>query len=167
MTAGSTYTPIATNTTSGTSTSTITFSSISGTYTDLVLVISAKAATVGMDLGIQLNGDTTTTYSSTFLTGNGTSAGSYKDTNANKLTLEYNASVRTGEYSVHIVNFQNYSNTTTYKTVINRANSTTGTDGVVGLWRNTSAINSMSIATYGGSNYAAGSTFTLYGITAA
>jgi hypothetical protein len=65
----------------------------------------------------------------------------------------------------------NYSNSTTYKTVLgrsNRASSDTAAD--VGLWRSTSAITRIDLA-MGGSfptnNFASGSTFTLYGIAAA
>jgi len=167
MAAGSTYTPIATNTVSGSTTNTITFSSISGTYTDLVLFISAKTITTSADFGIQFNGDTGTNYSVTYLTSTGSSANSYKASNVNKITPEYNASVRTGEYGAYIINFQNYSNTTTYKTVLCRTNSTTGSDAVVGVWRNTAAITSISIFTDGGPYLAAGSTFNLYGIASA
>ena len=46
MAAGSTYTPLATNTLSSSSAS-ITFSSISGSYTDLVLVMNRKQNIAG------------------------------------------------------------------------------------------------------------------------
>jgi len=65
----------------------------------------------------------------------------------------------------------NYSNTTTYKTLLTRANqASNGVDACVGLWRSTAAINAVSIATtaYGGSSSVqTGSIFTLYGIKAA
>jgi len=61
----------------------------------------------------------------------------------------------------------NYSNTTTYKTGLVRANSAaSGTDAIVGLWRSTAAITSI-VATHDTAQFATGSTFTLYGIASA
>jgi hypothetical protein len=58
----------------------------------------------------------------------------------------------------------NYSNTTTFKTMLNRSNvPSTGTGATVGLWRNTAAISSLTITSESG-NLQSGSTFTLYGI---
>ena len=61
----------------------------------------------------------------------------------------------------------NYSNATTYKTVIARHDSWDSyTVGNVGLWRNTAAITSLTISTQT-FNMGVGSVFTLYGIKAA
>ena len=67
-----------------------------------------------------------------------------------------------------IINIQNYSNTTTYKTILGRANNAvTGVTETVGLWRSTSAITSMTLLqSYGSDLFKTGSTFTLYGIKA-
>ena len=61
MAAGATYTQIAT-TTLGSSQSTITFSSISGAYTDLVLVVTAKVSSA-TDLWVRANSDSGSNYS--------------------------------------------------------------------------------------------------------
>jgi hypothetical protein len=64
----------------------------------------------------------------------------------------------------------NYSNTSTYKTSISRSGNpaSEGTDVIVGLWRNTAAISTIDIVTLsGGTQFVAGSIFTLYGIAAA
>ena len=63
----------------------------------------------------------------------------------------------------------NYSNSTTYKTVISRGgNAATWVTTNVGLWRNTAAITSVKVfASDASSNMNSGSTFTLYGIAAA
>jgi hypothetical protein len=67
----------------------------------------------------------------------------------------------------------NYSNTSTYKSFLNRiANNNSSFPGVttsVGLWRSTDAINTLTIApdTSDGRYFISGSTFTLYGIAAA
>lgn len=67
------------------------------------------------------------------------------------------------------MNFQNYSNTTTFKTMIGRNGAAAfDVEASVQLWRSTSAINTLQLfAGQGGINFTSGSTFTLYGITAA
>jgi hypothetical protein len=61
----------------------------------------------------------------------------------------------------------NYSNSNTYKTSLTRGTAPAAeTSAVVGLWKNTNAITSVTIL-LDANNIAAGSTFTLYGIKAA
>jgi len=158
MPAGSTYTPIATTTLSS-STNSVTFSSISGSYTDIVVIFNGTADS---GLSFTLNSDTGTNYSRIFLYGNGSAAGSGINSNVGVGYMGY-----AGDYGNYTINFQNYSNTTTYKTVLWRS-SNAGTAAVAGvdLWRSTSAINSIKLQAVG-SNIASGSTFTLYGILAA
>jgi len=168
MAAGSTYTPIAT-TTLGSTTASYTFTSIPSTYTDLVLVASivTGSGTPGMYYQVG-NGsiDTSTNYSSTVLLGTGSAANSYRYSNAT--AIYGNVTGDTASTVVSIAHFQNYSNTTTNKTVLCRHSS--AADYVmttVGLWRSTSAINQIKVLAVGTNTYAAGTTFTLYGIQAA
>ena len=159
-----TYEPIAT-TTLGSNAPSVTFSSISGTYTDLVLVFSGSV-TVPEDFQIQVNSDTGSNYSRTWVTGNGSAAASARASSDTKMRLAQNGYATTGISNV-IVQFMNYSNTTTNKTVLSRANNAaTGTDAIVNLWRSTAAITSIYVYVPSG-NFATGSTFTLYGILAA
>jgi hypothetical protein len=173
MAAGSTYTPIAT-TTLGSAQSTITFSSIAGTYTDLV-VVSTVAFNNTSDLTLRFNGDTssTTLYSWTVVSGNGSSAVSTRASNTNYVLADYNGfpTSTVGEY-VSIVHIMNYSNSTTFKTAISRGNSANsghGTDAIVSLYRSTSPITSITfgMGSLHTQNFAVGSTITLYGIKAA
>jgi hypothetical protein len=155
-----TYTPIATQTLS-TSAASVTFSSIPGSYTDLVLVINPTMAS-NADVTLIFNGDTANNYSSTYLSGNGTTASSSRFSTMPKIYLD---SINTGtgivQYNVSIMN---YANTTTYKTALARfASAGVGTQATVGLWRSTAAITSMTI-TGDSINFTPGSTFTLYGI---
>jgi hypothetical protein len=166
MAAGSTYTPIAT-TTLGSSATSYTFSSIPSTYTDLVLVIQTQWTTSGnSDCGLRFNGDTGSNYSRTYVEGNGTSATSGRGSNEN---IMYITGYFSNTISTQIFQIMNYANTTTYKTAINRESSNPSDSNVgakVGLWRSTAAINSVTII--GASKtFAAGSTFTIYGIAAA
>jgi hypothetical protein len=166
MAAGSTYTPIAT-TTLGTAASSVTFSSISGAYTDLVLVTNIKGSTASYPQ-FRLNSDTASNYSDTELGGNGTSAVSGRNSNSTLGYFSRSAVFSTSNFSFNaIINFQNYSNTTTYKTWLSRANEAgSETDAVVGLWRSTSAITSIVVSAASGT-MEIGSTFSLYGIAAA
>jgi hypothetical protein len=166
MAAGSTYTPIATYTLPSAQAS-YTFSSISGAYTDLVLVINVISTSSSANyLYLQYNGDTGSNYSTTILSGTGTSAVSDRFANRTNFNIDYYATPNT-EIGNRIVQIQNYSNTTTYKTGLVRANRAGGgTDAIIGLWRSTAAITSILI-THDTAQFATGSTFTLYGILAA
>lgn len=157
----STYEKIAT-TTLGSSTATVTFSSISGAYTDLVAVCNI-VGTPNTYMLVTLNGDSGSNYSRTVLAGTGSAASSYRSSNT--------TSIDTGFYfsnssSNAIFNFNNYSNATTYKTALVRGNTVNYEVAAAAyLWRNTNAITT--IAFSGTANYLTGSTFTLYGIKAA
>ena len=158
-----TYEPIAT-TTLGSNASDITFSTIPSTYTDLVLVVNGYL-TVDDNVFLQFNGDTGSNYSFTILRGDGSSATSTRDSNKTLLFLGGILTTATGNT---ISSIQNYSNNTTYKTVLTRTNGVTSgaTQARVGLWRDTSIITSVKVGVASG-NFVAGATFTLYGIKAA
>jgi hypothetical protein len=160
----STYDKIDTRTLAS-DTATITFSTIPATYTDLVLIASVKNNSGGSRaMQMLLNLDTGTNYSTTQLIGDGSSAVSSRSTGT--AYLDVTVTVPGTEFAPCIFNFQNYSNTNTFKTVINR-NGITNTRAVVSLWRSTSAINSIRFQMGGSDLYSTGSTFTLYGIKAA
>jgi hypothetical protein len=157
----STYEPIAT-TTLGSAASSVTFSSITGTYTDLVLVANYQISTSNQFLTMQFNSDTGSNYSYTNLYGEGTAAASDRTSNATAGRLSFYGS----DQSNAIASIMNYSNTSTNKTVVSRDNTNTYVVTRVNLWRNTSAVTSLVIGTSSG-NITSGSTFTLYGIKAA
>jgi hypothetical protein len=159
-----TYTLIASSTASGSSNS-VTFSSIPGTYTDLVLVLSANVQTATDYLRLRINSDTGSNYSYTFVYGTGSTAASSRQSNVTSVI--YNA-INTGSSpNISIIQFMDYSNTTTNKTFLTRntvpANET---NAFVALWRSTSAITSITIDGTDGRNFTSGSTFKLYGIEA-
>jgi len=163
-----TYTPIQTTTLTGNQT-TVTLTSIPGTYTDLVLVINAKNDTL-TNSEIRFNSDSTTNYSMTALFGDGATAQSVRETSTAQASIDYISYLYTDNFAYsNVIQIMNYSNTTTNKTFLARANSAaSGVDFIVGLWRQTAAITSLSILTTTGTrNFASGSTFTLYGIKAA
>ena len=160
----STMTPIATQTLAS-ATATVTFSSIPQTYTDLVIIISAQNATGGDALGTRFNSDTATNYSNTRIIGNGSTASSTRDSNQTAINSGY---TRNTSDSPNLISVNNYSNSTTYKTLLSRGgNAEAETKASVGLWRSTAAITSISFINLSGYNFTSGATFTLYGVKAA
>jgi hypothetical protein len=161
-----TYEPISTQTL-GTAVATVTFSSIPQTYTDLVLVFAGSSSTLSTDsIDIQFNGDTTTNYSNTFLSGNGSAASSGRNSNFN---YGVGALITSSEIVNSTWQIFNYTNTTTFKTILARGNIAGALLRLnVVLWRKTpEAITSILLKNDTAQNFAVGSTFTLYGIKAA
>ena len=169
--ATNTYIALDKVTTSGSSTTSITFSSISSAYTDLFIVCSAANTTTSTNMLVRFNSDSGTNYSQTTISGTGTSVGSnrYSSMSAIYVIERHEMTSASNTYSTSNINVQNYSNTTTYKTILSRSGTVNsgaaGTDATVGLWRSTSAITSVTILVNAGA-FAAGSTFSLYGIKA-
>jgi len=163
----STYTPIASQTL-GSAAASVTFSSIPQGYTDLIIVCDAIASAAA-NYELTFNSDTGANYSRTGLQGNGSTASSLRTTNANFIRCDQGGNLETTFGNPLLVSIMNYSNTTTYKTILSRSgggSSAGGTGAVVGLWRNTTAITSLNFAC-SGATFSSGSTFSLYGITAA
>ena len=158
-----TYEPIATTTVSGSSTNSITYSAL-GSFTDIIIISNGKFDSGDNGYNLNFNSDTGSNYSTTYLYGDGSSAASVRTTNATAISAaRMNATAGAG-----ITQVMNYANSTTYKTVLTRGNSTSIVNANVGLWRNTNAITSLTVSCPAGISYfVAGSTFTLYGIKAA
>jgi hypothetical protein len=158
-----TYDPIATNTL-GSSSGSVTFSSIPSTYTDLIIVFSGTTpALVAVD--IQFNGDTSAIYSRLIMSANGSTTVSDRELNQNQSSI----GLSTTAQSNTIFQVFNYSNTTIFKTILSRANTPASlVRACFGLYRSTSAITSVTLSvTNSSSTFDTGSTFTLYGIKAA
>ena len=163
----STYEAIATSTL-GSAQSTITFTSISQSYTDLIAIFNgSNSGTTQYFLQVG-NGsiDTGSNYSTAGLTGNGSSPLSTSYSNE---TVGVRADLyATGGGNIKNTIFQlnNYSNSNIFKTILIRSSlPVSETVACAGLWRSTSAINTVRLTCSGG-NFETGSTFTLYGIKA-
>lgn len=164
MAAGNTYTPISTTTLSSSQTN-LTFSSIPGTYTDLIIIYQGKSSTTGFDAYMRFNSDSGSNYGTVYMSGTGTAAQTGLQSSNTGILLDNYGAVFTTEFNITRINIMNYANATTYKTAIIRSDyAGSGTDMNVGVWRNASTITSITIV---GSSFATGSTFTLYGIVAA
>ena len=160
-----TYKPIQSVTLTA-NTASITFSGIDQSYTDLIVVSTNAFTVAGNDIYLTFNGDSSTSYSMTAMNG-GLSAGtSFRSTSASNISLGQGWGFDLTA-SPMVLNIFNYSNTTMYKSTLARINNSSGTykftRALIGTWRNTAAINSVTIAT-GSYFFTAGSTFSLYGI---
>jgi hypothetical protein len=156
-----TYEPISTQTL-GSAQASVTLSSISATYTDLVLVVQGTS-TVDEPILMRLNGDTGSNYSWTQLGGDSGSAFSSRATSQTSIRIGFGSTAQGN----HIAQIMNYSNATTYKTNLSRSNKgAADVRAIVGLWANTSAVTSITVIQNAG-DFSSGCTFTLYGIKAA
>ena len=168
-----TYEPIAT-TTLGSATSSITFTAIPSTYTDLVLVFNGSLVSADYVVVQVGNGsiDTGNNYSKTQLYGNGSTATSSRGSNQ---PYFYQPEPMNTNQNNMIINFMNYANTSVYKTMLMRGNTPLSDGGATGtvtaevaLWRNsTAAIERIKVSTYAAANFNIGTVCTIYGIKAA
>jgi hypothetical protein len=160
-----TYEPIV-STTLTSAASDVTFSSIPSTYTDLVIVGSIKTATLtNPACYVRFNDDTGSNYSVTNMYGNGTSAGSVRFSGQTFIRYNYVTDPNTTNFATMIMNINNYSNSTTYKTALTKFGlASIALDSTVGLWRSTSAITQVTFILESATNFASGCVFTLYGI---
>jgi hypothetical protein len=153
-----TFEPIATQSLSGAGS--VSFTSIPQTYTDLYAVV--RGVVPGAIMKLQYNGDTAN-YQTTLLWGNGSGVALARYGEAWIFVISGGSGA---DEDTALINIQNYSNTTTYKTSLSRAGAydATTTTGAQ-LWKSTAAINRvdfvLSSATF------TNGTATLYGIKAA
>lgn len=145
--------------------SSVSFTSISGTYKDLELEIICTTTAGGQNINIQFNGDTASNYSRTNLWGNGSSAYSNRNASQAQISAMIASGTSSSEPSFCKFYVMSYSSASVFKTVLNRAGIASGeADVTVGTWRSTSAITS--VATIAGtSTFAAGSSFRLWGVS--
>jgi len=161
-----TYIPLASLTLSSSAAS-VTFSSISQAYRDLRLVVQTTCSTGVQIVGMRFNSDTGSNYSRVYMEGNGSASASasltesqiYFDPSPDGATTANNWYFGTAD-------IMDYSVTDKHKTVLARASIPTGSvAATAGRWANTSAITTVTVVA-GLQNFAANSSFALYGIAA-
>lgn len=146
----------------------ITFTPLSSSYTDLIFVANfTLSGGSGGGVSMQFNSDPRFKYSTTRLIGDGSSATSGKFS-SNNYIVPFPNMVR-GSFSTLICHFNNYSNNTTYKTIVSRfGNAGSLTGATVSLWQVTDGIGTIFLSTEAnGTVFNSGSVFTFYGIKAA
>lgn len=159
-----TYEPIATTTLSSAASS-ITFSSIPGTYTDLRLVLVLKF-TASAAVYLRFNNNTTNTYSWTELQGDGTSATSSRGSDTAGFALG-NVAFDPSQWGMATVDIFSYTGSTNKTSLTQRADDTNGAGNVmssVSLWKNTSAITRIDLINQASTTFQTGTIATLYGI---
>jgi hypothetical protein len=152
--------------------SSVTFSNIPQTgYTDLKIVMSCRNVTNTETVGaVYFNSDTTdANYSARRILGNGSSASSLSNANPYFFYMD-----TTGETASTFANCEmyipNYTGSTAKSVSAESVTENNATAAlavmVAGLWTGTAAINAIQIRPYsaGGGNFAANSTFYLYGV---
>lgn len=159
--ATNTYVALQKTTVSGSSTSTVTLSSIPQGYTDLVLVFEGTES-ANQYIAFQVNSDTGSNYSWTRMYGDGSTAYSSQGNSVTfgRLGIGDPSSGRT----ITTSHFMNYSNSTTYKSILSRSSGGGFVGSLVNLWRSTAAITSITILTTTSDTFTSGSTFSLYGV---
>ena len=169
--ANPTYVLINSYTVTSGGTSSVTFSSIPATYTDLAVKCSVRAAGSGTTINQQLNfnGDFAGNYTSIFLEGTGSSAVSYKNTGYSfhfigNIPAASATSSTFGNCEVYVPNYISSNQKSISSDSVTENNGTTANQDLsAGLWTGTSAITSLTL-TCGSGNYVQYSTFYLYGI---
>lgn len=145
----------------------IDFTSIPQTpYTDLILVLSGKAASGGEGYVLMSLNGSSSSFTGRQLEGNGASVGSQSYT-VGRVGV-YSGATMTG-FTNNIVTFPNYAGSTNKSISADSVTENNGTtsyqDIFATLWSNTSAITSLSLTTSGSVNWAQYTTAYLYGLT--
>ncbi len=163
-----TYEPIASQTL-GSNTASVEFTSIPGTYTDLILVQFARNNTgAGYRTEAQVgNGsvDTGTNYSYTRLLGDGSTASSSRGSSTAFAWGGWSGN-STSTFDVNILHIMSYANTNVFKTMLLQGGHTSLVARIVSLWRSTSAITNIKLTPESSAQFVSGSTFSLFGIKA-
>jgi hypothetical protein len=165
----SSYESIATFT--NTNASSVTFSSIPSTYKSLQVRFSFLTDN-GQNINLRLNGDTAANYASHWIKGLSTSVvAAQGSTTLSFMRLEGNSNGTSATYPfVGIIDLIDYASTSKNKTVRSITGNDRNADGgseinlLSGLWRSTSAVNSLTIYLGSDINFNSGTNIALYGV---
>lgn len=162
----SAYVPLA-NVTLGSNASTVTFSSISQSYGDLVLIIAnAKEGTSnGASMLMRFNSVSSSSYTNVFMRSNGSTdtSGSGTDT---AFYLSSGQGMSVTDPQQFVTNIIDYSATNKHKTVISRNDMPTGgTTASAQRFASTAAVSTITLLPFTGT-IASGTSFALYGVSA-
>jgi hypothetical protein len=149
------------------SVSSISFTSIPSTYTDLVLKVSARTTHLSDDaVVIKFNGSSST-YSMRRLDGNGSSASSDNNTtNIRGVTNDAGKTASTfGSWEIYIPNYAGSTNKSASLDAVSENNATAASAQLVaGLWSTTSAITQIDLTSFNAANFVIYTTAYLYGV---
>jgi len=161
-----TFTKIASTTVGSGGASSVTFSSIPGTYTDLCLKYSIRNTSTNPTVIALINGSSSN-FLRTYMVGSGSSVNSAVNDASNYIGYGSVSTDTTNTFANDELYISNYTGSAFKPFMadnVNENNATTAYAYLAGnLWSSTSAITSIDISMYGG-NLAQYSTLTLYGI---
>jgi len=151
------------------SASSITFSSIPQTYTDLKLLISARTDASGTGAAVNLRPNASTSNGSFIqLFGSGSSTGSASGSSVRAASVS-GASATSSTFGNSFCYISNYTSSSAKSfstdTVLENNATEAFQEIYASLWNDTSAITSLTAVLALGGNFVSGSTFSLYGIT--
>jgi hypothetical protein len=153
------------NITLGSTATSVTFSSISGAYRDLLLVIGGTIGLPGT-AKMRFNNDSGGNYNYVTMFGTGSTTGSGNYASSTEHQLQFNGVWWSTVGSLKIQVFD-YSATNKHKSTLVRNDSAAyATEALAGRWASTAAITSLQVSTFSADTFAAGSTFALYGVSA-
>jgi len=160
-----TYTLIASSTVGSGGASSIDFTSIPSTYTDLILLVSARCGNSAVqDLKMQINSSATSTTNK-YMEGNGASAAS-GTASGNFIGAIPGTSMTANTFNniqVYLPNYAGSTNKSFSSDYVEETNGTTAYAGLLaGLWASTAAINQLTLTCTG--NLIQYSTAYLYGV---
>lgn len=156
----------------------VTFSSIPATYTDLLLVYSARSARTVFNadnVNIRFNGSSATNYSDRYLEGSSTAVGSNANNSQAQMLVGYTSTAATTSSTfasgeIYIPNYAGSTAKSVSSTSVTENNSGAGGAAyivaIAGRWSLTDAITSVEVISQV-ANFVTGSSFFLYGITKA
>lgn len=148
----------------------VTFSNIPSNYVDIVGTITFAQSTASYGVAVRFNNDATGLYSATLLYGNGTTVNTGRTSSATYAYVsEWGVTSSTTIAIPAMSKFElfNYSNSSINKSFIATAagsGTSNGVDMHVGLWRNTTAISSITFLAAPTGNLVSGTTITLFGV---
>jgi hypothetical protein len=168
-----TYTLISSNQLASSATS-VTFSSIPSTYTDLLLKMSVRGNLTNLATRIRFNNDSSGLYSISDLIGqgnNGVLANRYANNTEMDTTRtnQANSNWTANTFTSIEVYIPNYNSTvgkpfSSFSAAQNNSPTVTNIDVIAALYRGTSAVSSILILPGNSNNFVANSSFHLYGI---
>jgi hypothetical protein len=161
------YESIATTTVGLIGATTVTFSSIPSTYQHLQLRCFINNTAGNISTSMQFNSDTGSNYAKHGLFGDGASATTAGSASVTSMTFQMYSGNTTNNYSATVIDILDYANTNKNKTVRGLTGYDNNGSGLIalgsGLWINTSAVSTITLAV-AGSLWTQYSSFALYGI---
>jgi hypothetical protein len=150
----------------GTAQASIEFTSIPQTFTDLIVLFGIRSGAGVIDLKLEFNG-VTTGYTQRRIYGTGAVAVSDTgNTTYGGISNEAGTTANTfSNTSIYIPNYAGSTNKSFSVDTVSENNAATAYQAIAAvLWSNTAAITSLKIEAFSVSNFAVGSTVSLYGV---